>query len=234
MLAIYKRELNSYYNTMIGYVFTAVFLVVSGFYFTQITLLRGSASITTVLSSISFIMILITPVLTMRLLAEERKSKTDQLLLTSPASVGAIVLSKFFAALTVVGVTLIITSVYPIIMVIFGNPYLGEILLGYFGFILLASCLIAVGIFISAITESQLTAAVASLGVMLMLWLPSTIMPYIEDATLRILLNAVSLYSYFTAYEYGILSLTSIVYYISFCSIFLFLTVLIVEKRRWI
>lgn len=234
MKAIYKRELNSYYNTMIGYVFTSVFLLVSGFYFAQISLVRGSASITSILSSISFIMVLITPILTMRLFAEERKTKTDQLLLTSPASVTSIVFSKFLAALTVLGITLVITVVYPIIMTVFGNPYLGEILLGYFGFILLAACLISVGIFISSITENQLTAAVASLGVMLMLWLPSTIMPYVGDEMIQTLLRAFSLYSYFSTFENGILSLSSIVYYITFCITFLSLTTIVIEKRRWV
>lgn len=234
MRAIYKKELNTYYNTMVGYVFTSVFLLVAGFYFAQISLIRGSANITTILSSISFVMILITPILTMRLLAEERKTKTDQLLLTSPASVSSIVLSKFFAALTVVSISLAVTVIYPIIMAVFGNPYIGEVLLGYLGFILLAACLISVGLFISSITENQLTAAVASLGAMLMLWLPSTIMPYVTSDILRTILNAFSLYSYFAAFEYGVLSLSSIVYYITFCFTFLSLTVIVVEKRRWI
>jgi len=234
MQAIYKRELNAFYNTMVGYVFSAVFLLVAGFYFTQISLLRGSANITNILSSISFIMVLIVPLLTMRLLAEEKKTKTDQLLLTAPVSVTGIVLGKFFAALTVVGVTLLVTLTYPVIMVIFGNPYWGEIILGYVGFILLAACLISVGLFISAVTESQLTAAVASMGALLMLWLPSTIMPYVQNGMLRTVLGALSLYSYFSAFEYGVLSLSSIVYYLTFCSAFIFLTVVVVKKRRWV
>jgi len=232
MKAIFRREVNAYFSTMPGYMFMGVFLLISGYLFTQNSLIGGYANLTAILSGILFVTLLITPLLTMRLLAEEKKNRTDRLLLTSPVTITAIVLGKFFAACFVFFVTLLITAVYPVIMAIFGNPYIGEILLGYLGFLLIGGCLVAVGMFISALSENQLTAAVSTIGLLLLIRLMEMVVPQIKKGILHTVLSGVSLFSHFAPFKTGILSIASVLYFISFMLVFLYFTGYIIQKRR--
>ncbi|NLK27129.1 MAG: ABC transporter permease [Clostridiales bacterium] len=167
MLAIYKKELRSYFTSMIGYVFIAFFLVIIGIYFFIYNLLFGLANFEISLNSITFIFILLVPVLTMRLMSEEKKQKTDQLLLTSPLSAGSIIMGKYLAVLTIFLIVIAIISSYPLIMSLYGSVPFGSAYASIIGFALLGSAYLAMGLFISSLTESQVVAAVISFIVFL-------------------------------------------------------------------
>jgi ABC-2 type transport system permease protein len=168
MLAIYKKELKSYFTSMTGYVFIAFFLVIISLYFTVYNIINQYSSFEYVLSNVSFLFVLLVPILTMRLMAEEKKQKTDQLLFTSPLSTGKIVMGKFFAVFTIFLIVMAIVCLYPLILMQFGTVYLKVAYATIFGFTLLGSAYIAIGLFISALTESQVVAAVVSFIVILL------------------------------------------------------------------
>ena len=171
MRAIYKRELSSYFNSMVGWVFTAVLTVFIGIYFFVYNLFNGYPYFSLSLSYTLFIFMVIVPILTMRSMAEERRTKTDQLLLTAPVSVSGIVMGKYLAMLTVFAVPTAIACLCPLIIALNGSSFLladyGTIL----AFFLLGAVEIAVGLLISALTESQLIAAVGTFGILLVLYL---------------------------------------------------------------
>lgn len=233
MKAIFQREFRSYFNTMIGYIFMGICMLVCGVFFTSTNIIGGSASFLSVISSVSYVLILITPILTMRSFAEERKSKADQLLLTAPVSISKIVAGKYLSAVSVLCITLAATLVFPLALIIFGNPFWGEIVLGYIGMILLGGTFIAIGLFISSITENQLTASVATLGILFLLWLSDSLIPSLTDKTLYTILHSLSLYGQFTNFTKGVLNVSAVVYLISVTFLFLFFTAKAVERRRW-
>lgn len=167
MLAIYKKELRSYFNSMIGYVFMAFFLVIIGIYFCVENLFIGYANFEYTLSAITFIFVLLVPLLTMRLMAEENKQKTDQLLFTSPITASSIVIGKLLAVFTIFALVMLITCLYPIILTLYGTIPLASAYAGIFAFIMLGAAYLSIGLFISALTDSQVVAAVISFVVFL-------------------------------------------------------------------
>lgn len=167
MLAIYKKELRSYFTSMIGYVFIAFFLVIIGIYYTIYNLIMGYANFEITLSGITFIFVLLVPLLTMRLIAEENKQKTDQLLLTSPLTASSIVMGKFLAVFTIFLMVLLTTCTYPLIMMQYGTVSMATSYGAIFGFALLGGAYLAIGLFISSLTDSQIVAAVISFIVFL-------------------------------------------------------------------
>lgn len=233
MRAIAAREFSAYFNTMSGYVFTSICLLVCGIFFAAENLLAGSASFTNVIGSLSYVLILITPLLTMRLFAEERKNKSEQMLLTAPISIPRIVVGKYLAAMAVLLIALLVSLIFPLILFLVGEPHISEILLGYLGVILLGSAFISIGMFISANTENQLTAAIFSMGALFLLWLMDAVIPSITNPLFSRIVNSLSLYNQFGSFQSGILSLPSIVYFISMTFLFLYFTVSTIEKRRW-
>jgi ABC-2 type transport system permease protein len=168
MLAIFKKELKSYFTSMTGYVYIAFFLIIIGIFFVIYNLLNQLANFEYVLSDVSFIFVILVPILTMRLMAEEKKQKTDQLLLTSPVPVSHIILGKFLAVITVYFISIAIISFYPLIASQYGEVPLKVAYGSIFGFFLLGAAYIAIGLFISSTTESQVVAAVVSFFVMLL------------------------------------------------------------------
>ncbi len=162
MLAIYKKELRSYFTSMLGYVFIAFFLVIIGIYFFVNNLYYMYANFEYTLTSISFIFVLLVPLLTMRLMAEENKQKTDQLLLTSPLTASSIVLGKFLAVFTIFFSVMLITCFYPLIMSRYGEVPMGSAYASILGFTLVGGVYLSIGLFISSLTESQVVAAVIS------------------------------------------------------------------------
>ena len=233
MLAIWKKEVQAYYLSPIAYVFTGVFMLVSGLFFTLSNILSYNASFIGTLSSLTFLFMLVVPILTMRLLSEERLHKTDQLLLTAPVSLTAVVVGKYLAALTVFAVTLLVSGVYPLVLMIFGNPAVGEIMTGYVGFFLLGAAIISVGVFMSSLTESQVTAAVTTFGILLFLQLIEAIVPSLDAPWLITAFQWISIYYRFETFSMGLLSLVPSLYYISFVAVFLFLTIRVMDRRRW-
>ncbi|CUH93543.1 ABC transporter permease [Herbinix luporum] len=160
MLAIYKKELRSYFTSMIGYVFIALFLAIIGIFFYNNNLLTRSANFEHTIANVSFIFVLLVPLLTMRIMAEENKQKTDQLLLTSPVSATDIVMGKFLAVFTILFMVIAIISTYPLIMTRYGQVPFASSYASIVGFLLLGASYLAMGLFLSSLTESQVVAAV--------------------------------------------------------------------------
>ena len=160
MTAIYKRELKSYLTSMVGYLFIFFVLVLTGIYFSVYQLSAAYPKFETTLSAVTFVFLIGVPILTMRVLAEERKQKTDQLLLTAPVSVGNIVTGKYLALVTVYAIPILVLCTYPLIMSKFGTVDFGTAYTAILGFFLLGCANIAIGVFMSALTESQVIAAV--------------------------------------------------------------------------
>lgn len=160
MIAIYKRELKSYLTSMVGYLFIFFILILTGVYFSAYQLSAAYPKFEYTLSAITFVFLIAVPILTMRVLAEERKQKTDQLLLTAPVSVGGIVVGKYLALITVFAIPMAVMCTYPLIMSKFGTVSFAGAYTAALGFFLLGSANIAIGVFMSALTESQVIAAV--------------------------------------------------------------------------
>lgn len=171
MLAVYKKELRAYFNSIIGWLFLAFFLAFIGIYFFVNNLFYGYTHFGYALYSVILIFILLVPMVTMRIMAEENKQKTDQLLFTSPVSVEKIILGKYFAVVTLFAIVVLVTCTYPLIMAAFGEVNFGMNYAAIFGFFLLGCAYLAIGTFISALTESQAFAAVVTFIVVLFTYL---------------------------------------------------------------
>lgn len=234
MLAIYKRELRSYFVSPIGYIFVAIFLIASGLLFSYCTLQAGANSSTaTYFSLLMYVFIIVLPLLTMKLFADEKKMRTEQLLLTSPVSLMGMVVAKFLAAYTVFAATYLTSCLNFIVLYQFGTPN-SAILLGSSLAILLAgAACIAVGVFISSLTENQLIAALGTMAIIVFFVLTSALNSYIDSALIRTIINWVSIMERFTNFTSGIFDFNAIVYYLSLSFVFLFLTVRVYDKRRW-
>lgn len=167
MTAIYKKEMRSFFTSMIGYLFIGFFLLFAGLYHFYSNLLSGYTNVGYALSGVTIFFVLLVPMITMRSLAEERKQKTDQLLLTSPVSIGKIVLGKFFALATMVLIVCAFICLYPVVLAEFGTVNYAENYTAIGGFFLLGCTFMAVGMFISALTESQAMAAIITFTVVL-------------------------------------------------------------------
>lgn len=234
MTAVYKKEMSVYFKTMLAYVFIAIFTLVVGLFFVINNVLAGYSSFSLVLGNVNYVMVLLAPILTMRSFAEEKKTKSDQLLLTSPVTTIGIVAGKYLAALSVLLIALLTTLIQVIILNIYGSPYVSEILLGYLGFILMGSAFIALGLFISGLSSNQLTAAVGTMGVLLILWMLDSLLGRVNNPIIGGLINFLSIFSYFNNFQRGILSFSSIIYLASFTALFLFLTWITLKRRAMI
>ena len=233
MLAIWKRELQSYFYTPVGYVFMGVFLALSGTFFYMLILGSRSSDVLTFLGQLSYLWMLLSPVLTMRLLAEEKQKRTDQLLLTSPVSLPDIVLGKYLAAFTVMIFTVLLTLIYVLIIAMYGAVYPSVLLVGYLGFILQGGAFLALDLFISGCASSQVTAAVTAFGVNLALWLLDLLAGSMTQSWVRDVLYFFSLYDRYNPFLMGQLSFASIGYDLSFIAAFLALTIHRLDSRRY-
>lgn len=235
MFAIYKRELKSYFQSFIGFLFIAVTLFFIGLYFTVYNLMNGYPYFSYVVSSVAFVFLVSVPILTMRVLAEERRSKTDQLILTAPVSVPGIVLGKFLALLTIFLVPVGISCVYPLIMCKFGSVPMGEAYLAILAYFLYGMTALAVGLLISSVTESQVIAAVLGFAVLFLGYMMAPICSLISSTGnwLTTILGSFDLYTHFGEMLSGTLNLDGVVYYFSLTILALFLTVQSIQKRRY-
>lgn len=235
MTAVYKREMRSYFTTPIGYIFIALFMAVSAWFFMSYTLQQGeSSSFGSYFQMIIIIFIAIIPLLTMKLLSEEIKLKTEQLLLTAPVSLAGIVMAKYFAAFTVFGGSFLLSSfIYYIPLVLYGNPNAVIYFCCVFAVLLVGGVFIAVGVFASALTENQFIAAFSTMAMLVPFVFASYLNSYINNEFVRNILSALSVTSRYVSFASGVLDWPAVIYYISLSGIFLFLTVRVLEKRRW-
>jgi len=235
MLAIYKREMRAYFTSPVGYMFCAIFFAVSAFLFMTYTVQAGSkSSFPSYFSILLFLFVIIVPLITMKLVSEERKMKTDQLIMTAPVTLAGIVFGKYLAALTMFGGSFLLSSiVYYIPLSLYGEPnaamYVGCVI----GVFLVGSAFISIGIFISSLTENQFISALGTIGAIVLLLLISSLNNYINNEFIRNILSGISITSRYSYFANGIFSYDSLIYFVSLSAVFLFLTVRIFEKRRW-
>lgn len=184
MLAIYKKELRSYLTSMAGYVFIAFILLILGIYFTAYNLQYASPDFGITLNAVTFLFLIITPVLTMRILSEEKKNKTDQLLFTAPVAVWKVVLGKYLSMVTIYLIPVVIVSFYPTIMAQYGTVSYAMAYTAVLGFFFLGCAQIAVGLFLSSVTESQVIAAVLTFGVLFCSYVMDGIESFFSDTAM--------------------------------------------------
>ena len=233
MLSIWKRELQGYFYTPIGYVFTGVFLTLSSVIFFLTIMQSRSSDLLTFIGTMSYLWMLLCPVLTMRLLAEEKQKRTDQLLLTSPVSLPGIVLGKYLAAVTVMALTVLLTGLFVLIVALYGQVYPGELLVGYLGFVLQGCAFIALDLFISGCTSNQVTAVVAAFGANFVLWMLDLIQSAIRIDWVNSLLSFFSLYERTEPFLMGQFSFASVGYDVFFALAFILLAIHQMDARRY-
>lgn len=233
MSAVFKREFNAYFASPIGYVFIAMFYCVSGFFFFLQNLASGSAELRYVYSMLFTCSALLMPILTMRMLSEDKRQKTDQILLTAPIGLMSLLLGKFLAAMLVYVIAISMTLVYALVLSVFVSINWAVIISSYFGILLLGAALIAVGMFISSLTESQLVAAIVTIVVDLALLLVDSLASVMPTTALQNMVSGLSLSNHYGNFTMGILDFSDTFFFLSIIALFLFLTSRVLEKRRW-
>ncbi len=247
MFAIYKKELKSYFINAIGYVYVGVFLAISALLCCYTTLGMRTYSTDTYFYTMIFSFIILIPLLTMKLFAEEKKLRTEQLLMTAPVSIWGMVMGKFLAALTLFGGTTLVSCVNLVPLFLYGEaergstdyslthigPVVGEILACLLGLFLIGCAFLAIGLFISSLTENQLAAAVITIAIIMLMLLLEILNSFIDVYILRAIISWICLMSRFTGFMSGILDYSAILYYLSITGVFLLLTVRVYDKRRW-
>ena len=233
MLAIYKRDLRAYFSSPLGYVFIAAFLIVTNLVFLLTNLLTGRNAIGTVYTVILYILMVIVPILTMRTFSEDYKQRTDQLLLTSPVKASGIVMGKFLAAYTVYVIALVFTVIYVLIVAAVGDVNMASIFGNYIALLGVATVYIAIGCFISSLTENQLVSAIATLGVFAAVFILDMAYDLVNVDWIKTILYWVSIFRRYNTFYMGVFSVADFFYYLSIAAVFVFLTVRVLEKKRW-
>ena len=231
-LAIAERELKSYFVSPVAYVVTALFLLISGYLFSVILLNTNEATLRYLISNLSVIWLFITPALTMRLLAEEARSGTIELLLTNPLRDAELVLGKYLGALAFLLVMLAFTLIYPAILFWVGEPDRGPMIAGYLGVILQAAAFLAVGLLASSLTQNQIVAAVLTFAVLLIMWLSESVANFIGKPGSDVM-RYLSVTNHFQDFSRGVIDTSHVVYFLSVVAACLFLTFLSLQTRRW-
>ena len=235
MKAIFKREIDNYLNNPMGYVFLGIFVLMFSGIFCYVNLYGFTSSdISYTFQWMIYAMLGLMPLLTMRLVAEEKASKTDQLLLSAPISSTAIVAGKFFAVMALVLFALVFTLPHIVVLIMRGNPAFLTTLLAYFGFLLYSAVYVSIGLFISSLTENQVVSAVISFATFIaMLAVELLVVPAVQSPLIYKILGSISFATRYADFSLGILNITSVIYYVSIAIMFNFFTVMSIEKRRW-
>ena len=247
MFAIFKKELRSYFINAIGYVFVGVFLAASALLCCYTTLGAKSYSTASYFKMMNFAFIILIPLLTMKLFSEEKKLRTEQLLMTAPVSIPGMILGKFFAAFTLFSGCVLVSCLnfFPLYSYAtaerLGNTYAeehvgpvtAEIVTCVVGLLLVGAAFIAIGLFVSSLTENQLIAAFGTMAILFGMLALGLIGSYVNFTPLRVVISWLSIFTRFYPFTYGEFSFDAIVYYSSIAFVFLFLTVRVFEKRRW-
>jgi ABC-2 type transport system permease protein len=232
-LAIAQRELKSYFVSPVAYVVTAFFLLISGYLFSVILLQSKEATLRYLISNLSVIWLFITPFLTMRLLAEEQRTGTIELLLTNPVREFELVIGKYLGAILFLFFMLLLTLYYPALLYMLGGfPDTGPMAAGYLGVILQAGAFLAVGLLMSSLTENQMIAAMLSFAVLLVLWLADAVANNIGEPVNNIV-RYLSITQHFQDFSRGVIDTSHVVYFVSMIAACLVLTMLSLQTRRW-
>lgn len=235
MLAVFKRELRSYFTGVVGYVFLVVFLVAAAAVFCYTTLFAMSADVTTYFAVMLLFSAIILPLLTMKSFSEERKLKTEQLVLTSPISLTGMVIGKFLAAYAMFAAVIVFTSLYFLLLLPYAITFRAAVLFGnIIALLLVGAAFIAIGLFVSSLTENQLSAAIGTIAIIvafLIIGLLSSLIP--NNYPIRFVLDTVSIFGRFSAFTAGYFDFSAIIFYITLAALFLYLTVRVYDRRRY-
>ena len=233
MGAIYRREIGAFFTSSIAYVFLAVFYTITGFMLSMENLAGGVSNLMSVFSVMFIISLFMIPILTMRLFSEEKKQRTEQGLLTAPVSLTGIVLGKYFAALTIYVIAAAVVFFYGVLLSLFGTVAWMTLFANFIAIVLVGAAFIAVGLFISSLTENQVAAAVGGIVCLLMFLLVDTLASVIKVEWIQKLLTDLSFYTRYYEFTCGIFNLSSVLFFVSTAVLFNFFTVRVFEKRRW-
>ena len=233
MTAIFKREMRTYFTDPLGYVFLTVFVLLCNLSFYMINLKSYISDLSGIfLNIITFSMILI-PLMTMRIWSEEKKQKTDQLLLTAPVSTAGVVLGKFLAAWTLFAIGMCFTIVFPILVSARGTVMTSKVIGNYVGVMLIAAAYISISFFVSSLTKSQIVSVICSVLALFAFFGMDLLIGLSSSETVNAVLAFFSMVTRYYNLYMGVFTLADIVYFISLTTIFLFLTSRVIEKQRW-
>lgn len=232
MGAILRREFSSFFKSPIGYVYLAVYTLIAGFYFYALFSMR-STQISGVFSSLFIFSCVLVPMLTMKLFSDEKKQKTDQLLLTAPISLSGLVYGKFLATFFVYAIGVSITLVYALVLAAFGQLDWMVMLGNYVGLLLLGAAMIAIGELVSSVTESQIIAVILSLIITVFLLLLDSVVSMLSITFLTDIVAALSITQRYNEFTTGLFDISNVIFFASIVVICNFITVRILEKRRW-
>lgn len=234
MGAIFRRELKAYFTSPIAYIFIAVFYIYTSTYFVNFNLYYGTTDMANAFNSAFTIMMILLPLLTMRLFTEERRQKTDQCLLTAPVNLFSIVIGKFFAAVCIFLCAIAIYIPYVIVLVALAGSVAWATVIGnMIALLLLGSSFIAIGMFVSSMTENQVVAAVGSFIIIIFFYMIDMLASIVTIDWLKNIMVALGFYSRYAEFSTGLFSVPNVIFFISVIFIFNFLTVRSLEKRRW-
>ena len=234
MLAIFKRELRSYFVGVIGYVFLVIYLGIAGVLFSYTTMFSMSADVTNYFTLMLIFSAVVLPLLTMKSFSEERKTKTEQLILTAPVSLPAMVFGKFFASYTVFAAATALTSTYFLFLIPYAKLKFAVLFGNLIALLLVGMVFIAIGLFVSALTENQLSAAIGTIAIILGflgIGLINALLP--TTYALRFIFDSISIFTRFQSFVNGYFELASVIYYLSVSGIFLWLTIRVYDRRRF-
>ena len=234
MLAVFKKEMRSYFTGVIGYVFLVLYLALGGAVFCITTLFSMSADVTPFFTYMLVFSAVVLPLLTMKSFSEERKIKTEQLLLTSPVSLTGMVFGKFLAAYCMFAGCMLLNSLYFLFLTPYAVVKFAILFGNLIAILLVGMAFITIGLFVSALTENQLAAAIGTMGIIvafLAIGLISSLLP--TSYALRYVFDFISIFSRFQGFVNGYFDVASVIYYISISGIFLYLTVRIYDRRRY-
>lgn len=236
ILTIARKEIYTYFASPMAYIIAAVFLAVSGVFFISDLGNTELARLTGFLFGAIVLLTVIAPLLTMRLIAEEQKMGTLELLMTAPVREREVVLGKFIGALTILLAMLVLTAFYPFILKVFSDPDLGPVFSGYLGLLLFGAAFLSIGLLASAVTSNQILAAVLGLGLLLLLWLASAASGFAQGpnwAWAKPIVDYVSLTNIYVDFLSGVIDTRAVIFLVSLTVTVLFITTRAVEARRW-
>lgn len=233
MIAIFKRELRSYFNSPVGYVCIAVLAALYGLFYYQVMAMGFSSYIGRVYSTMFSYSMMVIPIITMRSMSDDQKNKTDQVLLTAPIGVTSIVMGKFLSCFFVFFVASSLGLLPAVAMSFFSSPAWGEIIGNYLGTLLYGGAMISIGVFISSLTVSQVIAAIGTFVISVLLMLIDSMASAVSNQVVSALVGWISFNSRYTTFTQGIFSISSTVFFLSVMAVFVFLTARRLESRRW-
>ena len=233
MYIILKKEIAAYFSTPFGFIFMGIFLLLSGVIFTTYNLLGGGGDLNGMFGLFSNISFMIFPVLTIKMFADERRTGVEPLLLTSRLSGAQIVLGKYFAACFLFLVALAVTGVYVVMLMIYGFPFMSAIVGSYIGFFLLGAAFISVCTFTASLADNYVTAAVSSFGALVGLVMAGAFSRSLQIPVISQVLSALALTRQYDEFIRGIFRPGPVVYFIGFSAVFLCLSMISLDRRRF-